>query len=116
MSTYGWRTGGTWPTPGDHAALLAPIRQGIEDNHLSKSFLSTHGLSKTFGSVKAISNVAFSLAEEEIHAIIGPNGAGKSTLVKLLSGEITPDAGGISLNGESVVLTSPACARSHGIS
>src|SRR5690606_10199815 len=45
--------------------------------------LMTKGLSRTFGGLKAVDSVDFSLAEGEIRAVIGPNGAGKTTLVSL---------------------------------
>ena len=41
--------------------------------------LETRGLSRSFGAIKAVDNVSFSLAKGELLAMIGPNGAGKST-------------------------------------
>ena len=43
--------------------------------------LATHGISKSFGALKASDDVSIDLRPGEIHAIIGPNGAGKSTLI-----------------------------------
>jgi branched-chain amino acid transport system ATP-binding protein len=43
-----------------------------------------------------------------VHAVIGPNGAGKSTLINLLSGDLAPSAGRVTLDGG----TSAACRRS----
>jgi branched-chain amino acid transport system ATP-binding protein len=64
--------------------------------------LETRGLSKSFGGLKATSNVSLSLHRNELHAVIGPNGAGKSTLVNLLAGELAPGEGTILLEGRDV--------------
>ncbi|MCF3642679.1 ABC transporter ATP-binding protein [Rhizobium sp. TRM95111] len=59
------------------------------------TLLSTEGLSRHFGGLKAVENVDFTLSEGEIRAIIGPNGAGKTTFVSLLSGRIAPSSGSV---------------------
>ncbi|MBX6319365.1 ABC transporter ATP-binding protein [Pigmentiphaga sp.] len=64
--------------------------------------LQAHGLSRHFGALKAIDNVSLALAPDRIHAVIGTNGAGKSTLIHLLSGELAPTSGWISLHGRDI--------------
>ena len=66
------------------------------------SLLAVEGVSKSFGGLKAVQEVGFSLAEGELLALIGPNGAGKTTLFNVISGFFRPDAGRISLAGESL--------------
>lgn len=55
--------------------------------------LEIRGLSKTFGSQRALQNVDLDVRVGEIHALVGENGCGKSTLVKCLSGYHQPDHG-----------------------
>lgn len=83
---------------------------------MKKIILRTENLTKSFGSVTAISNVDFSIKEGEIRAIIGANGAGKSTFVRILFGEITPDDGEVYWNGEPVYFSSPKDALDYGLS
>ncbi|WP_341212362.1 ABC transporter ATP-binding protein [uncultured Limimaricola sp.] len=69
---------------------------------MAEPILDIHHLSKSFGALKATDDVSLDLRAGEIHALIGPNGAGKSTLIKQISGEISPDAGEVRLNGRSL--------------
>ena len=62
-----------------------------------QSIVSAQGVTKTFGSVTAVSDLSFSIASGEIVALLGPNGAGKSTLLRMIVGLIKPDSGTISL-------------------
>jgi ABC-type sugar transport system ATPase subunit len=81
-----------------------------------KNILRTKNLTKSFGSVTALSEADFSIEEGEIRAIIGANGAGKSTFVRILFGEIAPDQGGVYLQDEPVFFSSPKDALDCGIS
>ncbi|MER2598891.1 MAG: ATP-binding cassette domain-containing protein [Caldilineales bacterium] len=53
---------------------------------MATPILEMRGITKTFPGVKALDNVTFSVARNEIHCLVGENGAGKSTLMKVLSG------------------------------
>ena len=64
--------------------------------------LSTTNVSRSFGGLKAVDGVDFSLDRGEIRAIIGPNGAGKTTFVSLVCGRIEPTAGRIVFDGEDI--------------
>lgn len=74
---------------------------------MSELLLSAHGLTKRFGGLAAVNDVSVNLHRERIHAVIGPNGAGKSTLTNLLSGDLPPTAGRITLNGAETAGKSP---------
>src|SRR6195256_2855869 len=77
--------------------------------------LETRGLSKNYGAVVALRSGDLRVQAGEIHALMGANGAGKSTLVKVLTGDVTPNAGVILLNGREVRFASPASARKAGL-
>ena len=66
------------------------------------SFLEVSDLHKSFGGVRAVDGVSFSVASGEVLALIGPNGAGKSTLFNLLNGQLHPDRGQVLLEGKSL--------------
>lgn len=72
--------------------------------------LTTKGLSRNFGGLRAVDNVDFALMPGEIRAVIGPNGAGKTTFVSLISGRIQPSAGMIVFDGADIT-NLPAYAR-----
>ncbi len=65
--------------------------------------MRVEGLSKSFGGLRAVSNVSFSIGEGEILGIIGPNGAGKTTLFNLLNGVLPADDGSATLGGVSML-------------
>ncbi|CDX38688.1 leucine/isoleucine/valine transporter subunit; ATP-binding component of ABC superfamily [Mesorhizobium plurifarium] len=67
-----------------------------------KPLLTTKGLSRNFGGLRAVDGVDFALMPGEIRAIIGPNGAGKTTFVSLLSGRIRPSSGMIVFDGADI--------------
>jgi branched-chain amino acid transport system ATP-binding protein len=61
------------------------------------SVLAVNNLSKSFGGLRVTNNVNLTVAQGERRLIIGPNGAGKTTLFNLITGELSPDAGSVSL-------------------
>ena len=69
---------------------------------LRGALLKVEGLSKSFGGVRAVSNVSFEVAAGELLALIGPNGAGKSTCFNMLNGQLALDSGSITLEGRSI--------------
>ncbi|KRA37684.1 MULTISPECIES: sugar ABC transporter ATP-binding protein [unclassified Nocardioides] len=78
--------------------------------------LDCSNLSKSYGPVKALIDVDFTLQRGEVRALLGKNGAGKSTLVNLISGSVQPDDGTIRLSGQEVHWDGPGAARAGGIS
>ncbi len=66
------------------------------------NLISTTGLGRNFGGLKAVHDVDFDLPEGQIRALIGPNGAGKTTFVNLLCGRIAASEGRVTFLGEDV--------------
>jgi ABC-2 type transport system ATP-binding protein len=66
------------------------------------------GISKSFGSHKAIENVTFQVKKGEIFGFLGPNGAGKTTTIRCLMNFITPDTGKIKVLGQDAQANSVA--------
>ena len=66
------------------------------------NLLEVQGVSKTFGSLVAVSEVSLSVPQGELRAVIGPNGAGKTTFFNMISGFFAPSAGTIVFDGRDV--------------
>jgi branched-chain amino acid transport system ATP-binding protein len=73
----------------------------MADDQLSP-LLECRSVTKRFGALVAVGNLSLELKANEILGIGGPNGAGKTTLFDLISGVVTPDEGGIFLNGQDI--------------
>jgi len=69
--------------------------------------LTVQGISKSFGGVRAVDGVDFSVAAGELLALIGPNGAGKTTCFNMLNGQLRPDNGRIVLEGRDITSLMP---------
>ncbi len=78
--------------------------------------LRVSGLSKSFGGLKAVSDVSFEVKQGELLGVIGPNGAGKTTMFNLLNGFIRADAGRVEYDGYNLVGMAPnkVCALGVG--
>jgi branched-chain amino acid transport system ATP-binding protein len=72
--------------------------------------VTTRGLSRSFGGLRAVDDVDFTLMPGEVRALIGPNGAGKTTFVGLICGRLSPTSGAIALEGRDITAT-PAHKR-----
>jgi len=93
-----------------------PYRQQSTDGAPDASpLLRLSGITKRFLGVTALEDVSFDLRRGEVHALCGENGAGKSTLMKILSGQLQPDAGEIVFKGQPTRFASTNDAQAAGI-
>src|SRR5262249_38967374 len=89
--------------PPFYSAAEGPGRRGS-----MYALLDILGLSKRFGGLVALSNVAMTVEEGEVRGIIGPNGSGKSTLFNLVTGVYPADAGSlVRFRGEDITNREP---------
>jgi D-xylose transport system ATP-binding protein len=79
------------------------------------TLLELRGITKSFGSVQALTEVDFEVRPGEVMALVGDNGAGKSTLVKCIAGTHTPDTGQMFFEGREIHVHTPKDAARLGI-
>jgi ABC-type branched-subunit amino acid transport system ATPase component/ABC-type branched-subunit amino acid transport system permease subunit len=87
-----------------HLDSIAPRRVATQEDEV---ILEVRGLSKSFGGLKAVSDVSFKVRKGAILGIIGPNGAGKTTVFNLINGFIRPNEGEVILFGRDMVGAKP---------
>jgi branched-chain amino acid transport system ATP-binding protein len=73
------------------------------------------GLCKSFGALEVARGISLHLPRGARHAIVGPNGSGKTTLFNLLSGELSPDAGRVFIDGRDVTDLPPDARARAGL-
>jgi branched-chain amino acid transport system ATP-binding protein len=77
--------------------------------------LDVQSTSVSFGGVRALDDVSFSVAEGTIHGLIGPNGAGKTTALNCISRLLDPDDGRIRFDGHDLLRVAPHDVVREGI-
>ena len=93
-----------------------PRRSSRASKHLSPQAIRLDGVEKSFGAVRALAGVDLVVAAGECLGLVGHNGAGKSTLMHVLSGNLTPSAGELSVGGEKFSGTwNAATAQAQGV-
>ncbi len=95
------------------AAAAAPAPSPPAGN--GEKVLSLRGITKSFGSVSALTDINLDVGAGEVVAVVGDNGAGKSTLVKVLAGVHRADDGEITMNTKRVDIVDPSAAIDLGI-
>jgi len=80
----------------------------------SDKVLAIEGLTKKFGSFKAVDDISLTVAPGEIFGFLGPNGAGKTTTIKMIAGLLKPDTGTIHINGNDLANDTKNCKQDTG--
>ena len=82
---------------------------------LSVPLLELDGVTRRYGALVALDQVALQVEEGEVRAIIGPNGAGKTTLFNVITGTVKPTAGRIRFAGQPIagLASHRICRRAH---
>ncbi len=76
----------------------------------AETLVEVHHLARHFGPIMAVKDVSFTLARGEVLGFLGPNGAGKTTTMQMLSGNLAPSAGRITIAGHDL-LEDPRAAK-----
>lgn len=77
--------------------------------------LEVKEINKSFGGLKAVNNVSFSVKKGEIKTLIGPNGAGKTTMFNLIAGNLPPTSGNVAFKSEVITGLKPYKIARKGI-
>ena len=93
----------------------APSERRRAKGEVDVALLDVRNVSKSFGAIRAVNNVSFSIEPGEVVGLMGDNGAGKSTMVKLIAGNFPPTEGEIAVNDEVCHFHKPIEARAKGI-
>jgi branched-chain amino acid transport system ATP-binding protein len=78
--------------------------------------LAVKDIGMSFGALRAVDGVSFSVDEGQIFTVIGPNGAGKTTLFNVISGVYVASQGSVELSGEDVTSLAPDALAARGMS
>jgi ABC-2 type transport system ATP-binding protein len=73
------------------------------------------GLERSFGDLKAVQGVSFSVAVGETYGLLGPNGAGKTTCISMIAGLLEPDAGEVTVAGQRMGPRASAAKNDVGL-
>ena len=101
--------------PDDAMTLPVQEEQPVGQPPGAQPRLRLVGINKSFGAVRALTDVSFEVYPNEVVGLVGDNGAGKSTLIKVIAGVEPADSGEIFVERQPVKITSPQVATRLGI-
>jgi multidrug/hemolysin transport system ATP-binding protein len=80
-----------------------------------KNIIEINNLNKSFGEIKAVSNLSFCVKEGELFAFLGVNGAGKSTTINIICGQLIKDSGSVCIDGMDLEHDAARIKREIGV-
>ena len=83
--------------------------------HMNQTSVDIKNIVKAFGAQKVVAGISLQIKKGEIFGLLGPNGAGKTTTIRMICGLLAPDAGDITINGQSVTPGDFAVMRTVGV-
>src|SRR6266581_8495949 len=92
-----------------------PGRGAASGRWRASMLLSAQHVSRSFGSLQALSDATLEVAEGEIIGLIGPNGAGKSTFFNCIAGDLQPTSGRVLLGNADITRAPPEAHAALGI-
>ena len=81
-----------------------------------KKIIEISNLNKSFGDVKAVDDLSFSVREGELFAFLGVNGVGKSTTINIICGQLSKDGGKVTVDGTDTDKDSDEIKSKIGVS
>ena len=101
---------------GRRVEAVGPVpRDFVHEGSGTGPVLTTDGIVKSFGGIRAVRGVSFTVMDRTLHALIVPNGAGKTTAFNLISGMFPPDSGTVTLDGRQIGGLSPQAITAAGV-
>ncbi len=76
----------------------------------SETLVEVRGVSRSYGRIQAVKNISFDICQGEVLGFLGPNGAGKTTTMQILSGNLAPSEGTVTIAGHDL-LHQPQAAK-----
>lgn len=96
-------------------AQPAPAGPDTAEQAPRRSVLNVEQVGKSYGHIRALTDVSFAVGAGEVVGLVGDNGAGKSTMVNIIAGAIRPSTGTLAIEGTPVRFASALDARQAGI-
>jgi sulfate-transporting ATPase len=99
-----------------HKPSVTRLSDGDEPSDRTRpQRLEVRGLSVTFGNVRALDDVSFTIEPGQVLGVIGPNGAGKSVLIDTITGFLRPSSGHVELDGHDLAKLKPSQRARSGV-
>lgn len=83
--------------------IYKDMKNGKNSENINKRFISVKNLKKSYGEIKAVDNISFTVKKGSLFAFLGVNGAGKSTTINIISSILSKDSGEVKIDGYDLI-------------